>query len=67
MVFEVVEDQVDGLAEVLGWTALRTTLLERGLEFLDSLLDVAELVEEARPLLDRTYGLDDAVKAFQPH
>jgi hypothetical protein len=43
MAFEVVEDQVDGFAEVLGWTALRTTLFERGLQFLDSLLDVAEL------------------------
>ena len=43
MVFEVVEDQVDGFAEVLGWTALRTTVLERGLQVLDSLLDVAQL------------------------
>jgi hypothetical protein len=40
---EVVEDQVDGLAQVLGWTALRTTLPERDLQLLDSLLDVADL------------------------
>ena len=43
MTIEVPEHQVDGLTRVLSRTALRTPLLQRRLQILDGLLDVAEL------------------------
>jgi hypothetical protein len=43
MTVEVAEDEVDGLTRVLSRTALWTPLLQRRLQILDGVLDVAEL------------------------